>query len=83
MNYLGEMKFNDEFSRMSYIKKHWSFDCNCDLCRHNIYASQPDPMFEYIQLNFQEDSISNLKFLVENCQKYLNKYMVTHVRMPF
>lgn len=72
INYLGEMKFDEVICRQTYIKKHWFFECNCDLCHHSIHSSQPDPSYDYIKANHLKFRNSNC--LVEQCLKYLTKH---------
>lgn len=77
MNYLGEMKFNDEVSRKSYIQELWSFSCECDMCRQVIHASQPDPSYDFIKYNFNQGKNidpQNSNRLIEECKNYLNKF---------
>lgn len=77
MNYLGELQFDDELSRKCYIQKHWLFNCKCDLCCHNTHASQPDPSYDYIKLNFKKNKAKNSQHicnLAQECQTYLNKF---------
>lgn len=78
MNYLGEMTFHDEMNRKSYIQKHWSFICNCEMCSNNINVSQPDPSLDYIKSHFEKikskSKHSEKDHLLYECQTYLNKY---------
>lgn len=77
ISYLGDMKFNDDISRKSYIKKNWSFDCECEMCHHDIHANQPGPLYKYIKNNFELKKNFHPQYpscLVDNCKKYLNQY---------
>lgn len=81
INYLGELKFDDEKSRKNYIQKHWSFICNCEMCSVNIHASQPNPSLDYIKLHFkQKNGIlqKNSDNLRKECENYLNEYGHSH-----
>lgn len=76
-NYLGETKFIDDTSRKIDLRSHWSFDCNCDLCSQNTHTIQPDPSYDFIKLNFNEnEGILSQKSdcLLKECKIYLNKY---------